>query len=373
MNEVRGLRQNGDLSVDRNNTSRYRIIARESDGSNTAYYFSSPIYNLQSRKLVELRFLSAGYTFSALGSNAGITVSANDVIIRNEEGLISASWGAQQYYQNGRNIVSQAVELYPTLNGVAVKAKRRQDESFKIRIFSDRPNMNIRGNSKYFALMCEEFKPFMAVSAIGGTNSFGRICSPALVSCQQIDDRNYAVHISAVSNVSASVVFEINLYEPKLFQDTTVESKNPNENNAFGGVAFIGESETFGEQWLYSRLDYAKISDIVSKEIRKAMLHVPQYNDSKSIIDGFLPVQRFCSFGSTWENRIAYAAKAAESSAMHSYQSIDLTNILSDSRNRSFSMPEGLVLKSKAKGGGYCIIATGDNYFTPQILEINFK
>lgn len=320
-----------------------------------------------------MRFLSTGYTFSALGSNANITVNANDVAIQNEEGRISASWGAQQYYQNGRNVVSQAVEIYPALNGVAVKAKHRQGEGFRVQISSDRPNMNIRENTKCFALMSEEFKPFMTVSAIGGANSFGRICSPALVSYQQIDDRNYTVYISAVSNISTSVMFEINLYEPKLFQDTTVESKTSNENNAFGGIAFIGDSETFGEQWLYSRLDYSKVSEVINKEIRKAMLLVPQYNDSKSVMDGFLPVQRFCSFGSTWDNKIAYAAKTAESSAVHNYQHIDLTNILTDSRNHSFSMPEGLVLKSKVKGGGYCVIATGDNYFTPQILEINFK
>jgi hypothetical protein len=181
------------------------------------------------------------------------------------------------------------------------------------------------------------------------------------------------VQFSPVSSIGNAVMFEINLYEPKLFQDTTVESKNPGENNAFGSTAFIGDSETFGEQWLYSRLDYSKISEVVGREIRKVILHIPQYNDSRVALDVFTPVQRFCSFGSTWDNKIAYAAKTAESSAMQRYHNLDLTALLTDRRNHSFIMPEGLVLKSKIKGSGYAAVATGDNYFTPQILEINYK
>ena len=43
------------------------------------------------------------------------------------------------------------------------------------------------------------------------------------------------------------------MYERKLFLDTTVESKNIDVNNAFGSIAFIGNTDIFGEQWLYSR------------------------------------------------------------------------------------------------------------------------
>ena len=76
------------------------------------------------------------------------------------------------------------------------------------------------------------------------------------------------------------MLFEANLYESKQIQDTTVESANPEVNNAFGGTAFIGNTTEFGEQWLYSRPDYSKFSELTDRQIIKAVLHMPKLNRS---------------------------------------------------------------------------------------------
>ena len=75
------------------------------------------------------------------------------------------------------------------------------------------------------------------------------------------------------------ILFEINLYERKLFLDTTVESKNIGVNNAFGSIAFVGDTEQFGEQWLYSRPAFSLISELYEKSLNYAVLHIPKYSD----------------------------------------------------------------------------------------------
>jgi len=373
LNEIRMLRKNGNLNINRKNSNRYRLLVHEEDASNTAYYFSTPIYGLKSRKLIDLRFRKDKDMYFAEGSNTNITVSGNEIIFKNSEGTLIVSWGAQQYFLHNRNLISDITEVYPTLNGVAVKVKHKDNADFRLHICVDKPFMNIRENTKCFALMSEGFIPFMTVSSIGTANSYGKICSPAKVSYHKIDDRSYYVNVTSVSSLHGTFMFEINLYEPKLFQDTTVESKNANENNAFGSTAFIGDSETFGEQWLYSRLDYSKISEVIDREIRKMILHIPRYNDSEVVLAGFEVAQRFCSFGSNWDNKIALARMISESSIKQKYQSIDITDLMVNRRTHSFNKSEGMILRSKVKGSGFTAIATGDNYYTPQILEINFK
>ena len=48
------LRRNTALNIDCKNTNRYRIVIKEFDGSKTAYYFSTPIYNNNTGKTVDV-------------------------------------------------------------------------------------------------------------------------------------------------------------------------------------------------------------------------------------------------------------------------------------------------------------------------------
>ena len=44
LSQIAALRAGRPVTIDYKNTNRYRIVARENDGTKTAYYFSAPIY-----------------------------------------------------------------------------------------------------------------------------------------------------------------------------------------------------------------------------------------------------------------------------------------------------------------------------------------
>lgn len=73
--EIRQLRGGLPMAIDRGNTNRYRVLVSEKDGSTTAYYFSTPIYNKKSRRLIDLALRETPQGLRAVGSNAEITVS----------------------------------------------------------------------------------------------------------------------------------------------------------------------------------------------------------------------------------------------------------------------------------------------------------
>ena len=60
LDEIKQLRNAEHLNIDRNNTNRYRVIVNEKDGTKTSYYFSTPIYNIQTRNIVDLKFRQNG-------------------------------------------------------------------------------------------------------------------------------------------------------------------------------------------------------------------------------------------------------------------------------------------------------------------------
>ena len=79
LKEISRLRKGKPISVDRHNSNRYRVVVQEDDGSKTAYYFSTPIYNNKTRKMVDAKFKSSDGTIYATGSNANITRSTENV------------------------------------------------------------------------------------------------------------------------------------------------------------------------------------------------------------------------------------------------------------------------------------------------------
>ena len=167
--------------------------------------------------------------------------------------------------------------------------------------------------------------------------------------------------------------YEINLYEPKLFRDTTVESRYPTENNAFGSVAFLGRTNTYGEQWLYSAIDISKMPELLDRKILKALWHLPQYTNNDRAISAFGVSSRFCSFGSTWQNKIQETERITGSIIQEGYQTLDITSIITDKDTPYLIQSEGLILKPKGEDRGFLTVATGDSCLTPQILEISFR
>ena len=366
------LRRNTALNIDCKNTNRYRIVIKEFDGSKTAYYFSTPIYNNNTGKTVDLTFHSIGEKASFAGSNSSISIYNGNLCMENAEGSCLISLNTRARRVSEREVICDNMRITPTTNGIALKIDCRRDACCTFMIETSKPFSEIRANNKYFALMSEHFRPFMTVSCIGTLDSNENIISAANLTYQKVSDDKYSVTISPCSKLGKAILIEANLYEPKLFQDTTVESKNPKMNNAFGSVGFIGTTNECGEQWLYARPDLQKMAELNGKRILRAILHVPKLNNSSVNLSISKVMNRFCSFGSTWNNKVAQTSQSWTSNITDRYIDLDLTNLFSDIHGR-LSQNEGFILKTQKNGNGFSVIATADNYLTPQILEINYR
>ena len=277
LGEISTLRKGAPLVIDYKNSNRYRLVAIEQNGTKTAYYFSSPIYNSRTRKAVDMKFHSKGGVAYATGSNANITVGSN-IRMENSEGSCVISLSEYISHISESEIVCANKKLYPTTNGIAIRSTCNEGNGCSFSVEISKPFLEVRANDKYFALMSERFRPFVAFSCIGTSDANGNIISPAKISYQKITDRKYTISVIPCSSLGKSVLMEANLYEPKLFQDTTVESKNAKVNNVFGGIGFIGSTKEFGDQWLYSRLDFTKISELNDKKILRVVFHLPKLN-----------------------------------------------------------------------------------------------
>lgn len=368
--EISALRKGKTLIIDRKNSNRYRLVATESDQSKTAYYFSSPIYNDQTGKAVDMKFHFRDGVISMTGSNAHITIG-NSIQMRNTEGSCEISLSGPASFVSETEIVCANKRLRPTTNGVAVHCLCSEGNGCTFSVEISKPFLEIRANDKCFALMSEHFRPFAAFSCIGTLDAAGNVISPAEISYQKISDRKFTISVIPCSRSGHSVVMEANLYEPKLFQDTTVESNHAKSNNAFGGIAFIGSTKEFGEQWLYSRPDFTKIPELNDKKILRAVLHLPKLNAAAVELTASGVAARFCSFGSTWENRISEMSAIGEPQSADCYMDLDLMPILTD-RHGMLQRGEGFILKAKKKNAGFSVISTGDSCLFPQILEVTY-
>lgn len=371
LNEITRLRKGAPVVIDYRNSNRYRLVLSESNGTKTAYYFATPIYNRTSRKMIDLRFYSNGGTIFASGSNANITISDN-VRMENADGSCimtlpqKANFISRSELRCGMNVI------YPTTNGIAYKGAVKEKDSLTLDIEVNQPFLQVRCNDRCFALMKEKFRPLTIISCIGTLDFSGNLIAPAKIEYQKLTDKKYQLTFIPASPLGYYILFEANLYENKLFQDTTVESKNAKVNNAFGSIGFIGSTKEFGEQWLYSRPDFTKMSELNDKKILRAILHLPKLNTGAVELTASKVAARFCSFGSTWDNKIAEASAFNESQITDRYIDLNLIPVLTDKQGR-LQRGEGFILKAKKKNSGFSVVATGDNYFAPQILEVNYR
>ena len=372
ISEVAKLRSGAPIAIDYHNSNRYRLVVQENNGTKTAYCFSTPIYNSKTRKLVDMKFRTNGETIYATGSNANIILS-HSLFMENAEGSCVVELSQKPNLLSSQEVRCGSNAIFPTTNGVMIKCDVSNNPMHSFTIETGQPYLDIRANDRCFALMKEKFRPLAVLSCVGALDTLGNVIAPAKIGFQKLTDKKYRISVFATSPLAKDVLFEINMYENKLFQDTTVESMNPSTNNAFGGVGFIGNSSAYGEQWLYSRPDYSHLSEVMDKRIHKVILHMPKLNQSNVELSAFKVLARFCSFGSNWDNKISDGARVSDALITSGYQSFDITSLLVDLHTRTILRSEGLIMKPKVKDSGFSVIATGDSYFAPQILEINYR
>lgn len=177
IDEIRKLRKGAPLAVDTHNSSRYRLVVNEDDGSKTAYYFTTPVYNSGSGRLLDCKFRADKNKAYLTGSNSNITVS-DRVVMESSEGYCGIDLGDEPIYILDTEVHFGRCVLFPTTNGVALKCAAGKDGSVSFDVEVGNGELMVRSNDRYFALMAEQFKPFVTFSCIGTLDSSGRITAP---------------------------------------------------------------------------------------------------------------------------------------------------------------------------------------------------
>lgn len=371
INEVQKLRQSKPYTIDYTNSNRYRLVINEDDGTKTAYCFSSPIYSGKTGKLADLKFICDTGCACYEGTDCRVLL-CDDISFENKDGICRFSLPGKVSAVCERAVAYGDIETSPTLNGLTFRVPCGGDEAFSFVITTAVPEMSARVNNKAFSLMLSHFKPLMTVSCIGTMDNKGCIVAPCVLEYKVLNEKQYLVTIRSVGGKGKYVFFEANMHEPKLFQDTTVESFNPKVNNAFGTTAFIGNTSVYGEQWLYSRPELSMVSELFYTAINKIVMHIPDLNQSKTELSAYAVANRFCSFGSNWENKIPAKGKLSESCLSAGYHSIEITELMTREGTKHLDLTEGLIIRTQKKDGKCAAISTGDGCYAPQILEVNF-
>ena len=244
-------------------------------------------------------------------------------------------------------------------------------DGITLKLKSEVKQEGIRFNPACFSVMKEAFCPFLSVAALCAKGEDGTF-SPVEMKYKEVEGQTYELEFFH-SLKNGTFLFEVNLYEPKLFQDTTVQSKYPDMNNAYGCVGFIGKTESFGEQWLYSRPDFSKLPELRKRRLEQVLLHIPVFDRGKETLDVFVPLRRFCCFGSTWNKKENPSVKVTDAVYRDSYMTIDVTEMFVNQMEKSLMYNEGLILRKPKESKPFIPIATGDCYMAPQILEMKLK
>lgn len=375
LSEILQLRDGRPLSPDVGNQNRHAVVTGEPDGSRTAFLFTTPVYNARTRRALDFRFYERNKNFFHLGSTARTVVTKDGVRLENTLGACTLSLRGEPTLCSEHELSLPDIRLYPGANGVALLCSSQPTAPFHFSLSTGIPGLEVWSNDRCLALMSGKFRPFLSLSVIGTADASRTILAPAKLDCRKINEERFAVTLTPLSPFGKAVLFEINLYEPKLFRDTTVESRNPTLNNAFGGVAFVGDTQTFGEQWLYASPDAALFSGLPGfpgREIRRVLFHLPKLSKGNPELCALGLSKRFCSFGSNWNNKKAPATALPPVVTEENRVTVDLTPAFQD-KSSPFPSSKGFLLKCKHKNAGFCAVATADNYFTPPILEINYQ
>ncbi len=380
LNELRILRKDNNPHIDTTNHNRYGIIIDEGNYLKTAYIFSTPIYNNTSRKIVNRTFSYESGYFTHTGSNASVFVGDHIYMKNQIDGVhVYCPDLFKSLTQKADILYNNKCEIHATLNGVAIKIRPPYNSHTSplvtFEITTDHTAPDVKNNGKYFALMGSQYKPLFTISTMMSKTA-NSVMVPPSITYQKRSSNSFSILLIddlATGEQLEECWLELNLYEEKIVADTTVESANKTVNNVYGSTAFIGITPQYGQQILYSRLDFSKLMDFWDQKIEHIYLHIPCFNSPPSSLIIRELQSRFCSFGSTWDNRVFSDSKTFLVSITNSFLKIDLSPFCIDSHTKTLILSEGFILKAASRQNKYTAIVTGDSYYMPQILEIQFS
>lgn len=357
-----------DISTKSKIMNRYGLISK-SDNNMKAYFFSVPILSQTTKKIVNSKIEKRDGVYYYNGSNCEVKIYNDRIMLCKGKEIIFLHFNAQKNIvlsEDGSYLKAEDIIFFPTFNGIIIK---QRGNKAKIKMEST-TQKDVKNNSKNFAFMQSKFEPVVTFNAMFAENRYRDTFYNIMLHSNKITDNLYELELIASNENAFQLTYDINMYEPKLIQDTTVESKNPCENNAYGNISFLGKSSCLGIQFLYSRVDMEKMDLPTNIQILNVKIHIPYYTINGNDFRISVPVKRFCSFGSNWNNKIPYSNDVLLGIRNNGYITFDISKYVI-SKTGKWNPNEGFVIKSQ--GEHFSIIGTGDNYYTPQIIEITFK
>lgn len=354
------------LDVSENQKNRYCVLLNSSEGKE-AFYFSTPVYNFHSKKIVGRHFIAFNGVYQMVGSNCIVRVTNTEINFIKENKTASISWGSNIGWKLCDGCLrSNNISIIPTYNGVLIEGNIKKNP-FNIKL-----NFNyssIRNSHNCICFMESKFRPIFVVSSLQTqlkNNSY-----PLLVKFNKLSQYRGNIELYSKNIIEGNDIIEMSFYESKIIQDTPVSGKQPNENNAFGPIGFIGRSEFYGTQWLYSRLDIKKMPELHNKFITEIKLYIPRFNSSSTQLDVVELSNRFCSFGSNWSNKVQVEDKKHKTIIYGDYVCIDITKLYTTRGQLHES--EGMVIIPDETGlNNYQVISTGDSYSAPPIIYVKY-
>ena len=368
------IRSSTSLDIMPDSKNRHCILIHEKD-TTAAYFSSAPIYNAFTGKYTVPKFEKCSDDlYSIEGTNCSVYIRGDSILFKTISDTVRVKLSkSYNWHLCDGELIGECIKLSATTNGVALFKMYEKDENFEVHVIPANLGHEIRSNSKYFAIMKQKFTPSFSISSIcvydNERNPHALLMSEAL----DANADRYRLTFSSADIKSGEMLFEMNMYEPKLIQDTTVESKRPDENNAYGGSAFIGYSKDFGEQKLYLKFDYPRFGELNQKKLMSAKLWMPIIG-AYANINAYAMENRFCSFGSTWNNRKQHSNFKLKTEVTSNFCWIDLSQIMIG-KNEKLIYTNGIILEASnnTTSTGDCLVtATGDSYLFSPILEIKY-
>lgn len=309
--------------------------------------------------------------FFFCGTNCIIALKENNLYLLSNNGYLCVQIGSRavENRQKDNALFNEVFDTIPTFNGAMIRLKGIKEHGFQCVVTTNIPYVKIRKNDKNIALMKAPFSPYAVLSTLFVKTAEGNHF-PLLVDAAERQPGKTELTFTH-NGVCGDAFFEINMYESKLIQDTTVESFHPAQNNAFGSTAFLGTTREFGEQWLYSKMNLKAVKTDPAS-IKSANLIIPVFEGDTDQLEAIELSSRFCSFRSNWNNKLLFKTyKTANiEQACKSWISISLTEQIKNELYMGQDESSGFILRQKGEGAAPVLISTGDSFAFPQILEI---
>ena len=377
LDEVSKLRSDMEGQLDDTPGDCHRILFKD-DRHLTAYYFGTNIYKTE-KQLVDLSIYkdNANRDFTHHVCDSKKIMLQKDRLTYWQERESFTVYMSPNYnldLSNRTTDKANTYEIIPTLNGLAFHVYVG-NSPFYMQVNTSVPYPKLRWNDRYFAWMKQDFAPYIYMSVLYGVDRSGRTI-PVQYALNKKGDQLFEFRWNDTMEL-AEVWFELNFHEEKLFQDTTVESRFPTQNNVYGCSSFIGETEQYGIQWLLSKPNFANLDELQGKELIEILWHIPCLHRSSSAKLQLLPTtKRFCSFGTTWESHVSEQNKQPIffSRKIDGYLTADVTSLYSSQDHHSLAYFDGCILRlSDGNQSGHILITTGDSCLHPPILEVKYK